>query len=421
MENEKDWLKGYGLNIFSFFRILKIKRAIKNGEKTARNYCILADWYSMFGIFNKTFSKKALLWGLMAIRADKTYPPAYLLSADAYSRLNIKTDLQEKYAKIAINLGGNEFYRAKSCLIGALLDNQKIVEAYNLCNDFLSNKTNQPEYLGISLQIIAAFYGYGIEYKNASLRFINYFVKNKILPKPIDLIIFFISLKVLGYSKRIANGKSSLMLEALIEAEEYENRIALINKLIIRERRTKTDKNTRLAYLYQKKATALMYQDSSNYNKALEILEKMKEYGNKEDIILYYYLRANYAYIAHDYNNALIYVNEALLNKIHGENLLLKGLICHALAQYKESKEVLIKALEYENCDKGTAYHYLCEDYYALGEHQEALHYINQALIINQDAKSYYAKANILEALGRIKESQEYFDKYNEIIKEKSN
>ena len=45
MNNTDDWVNGYKLNIFSVIRILKILQAIKSGEKTARNYCILSEWY----------------------------------------------------------------------------------------------------------------------------------------------------------------------------------------------------------------------------------------------------------------------------------------------------------------------------------------------------------------------------------------
>ena len=418
MDDEKDWLNGYGLNIFSWIRIWKTFRAIKKGEKTAQNYCILADWYGMFSFFNKKFAKKELLNAFKAIRTDRNYPHGYFYVADAYSTLNIKFDLQEKYAKFAINLGGIEFYRARWCHIGALLNNQKIVEAYNLCNEFLSHKVNIPEYLGISLQIIAAYYGYGIEYKNTLKRLINYFVKNKTLPKPTDIIIFFVSLRDLEYSRRIANGKSSLMLEALIEAEDYENSLVLVNKLIIRERRINS---VRLAYLYWIKATSLMYKEKSEYDKAMETLEKVKVSDNKEDIIHYYYYRANFAFIAEDYQKALAYVNEALLHKIDARTLELKGLICHAIEMYEDSKKAFLKELDFKVENKGFVYSYLCEDYYALGEHKEALKCINQALLFEQSAKNYYAKANILEAMGNIKESKECFDKYNEIIKENNN
>lgn len=220
-------------------------------------------------------------------------------------------------------------------------------------------------------------------------------------------------------SVTINHGKSSLMLEGLIDAEDYENILVLVNKLIIRERKTKTSKNPRLAYLYYTKAEALMNKNNREYEKALEALEKAKKYSKK--LTEYYYSRAAYAYIAEDYVNGLTYVNEALLNKTNGQNYELKGLIYHALHNYEESKEFFIKALEYNDCNREGVYRYLAEDYYALGKHKEALHYINQALMINQDTKSYYAKANILEALGRIKESQEYFKKYNELSKMEEN
>ena len=74
-----------------------------------------------------------------------------------------------------------------------------------------------------------------------------------------------------------------------------------------------------------------------------------------------------------------------------------------------------LNILDFKVENRGFVYYYLCEDYYALGEHNEALKCINQALLFEQSAKNYYAKANVLEALGRIKESKECFEKYNEL------
>lgn len=424
MENEKDWLYGYGLNIFSFFRILKIKRAIKNGEKTARNYCILADWYSMFDIFNiKSLLKKELYYALKAIRTDKNYPPAYMLAGNSYSALNIKSELSEKFLNKAIELGGDSYYSPRFVLFGQYLQTQQFAKAYQIGTEFLNCKFKIQEYWAMALSVISSYYGFCIEYRNAFKKFFSICIKNKEFPKTSSLIYIILSLFLIYCSIQSQKNKysGSLILDSLIGNEDYQFQLLLANKLILREKRDKHKNNDKLASLYIQKSNALMYKENPEYDKAMKVLEQYKKCKKSNDLCTYYYFRANYAYIARDIDNAFIWVNEALLHRIDANTLMLKGFICNELENYEESISSFLKALEYEDCEKESIYQYLCDGYYILGNFQKALHYINLALMINKNARSYYAKADCLEALGRIKESQECFDKYNEIIKEKSN
>ena len=419
MEDEKVLLNGYGLNIFSFFRILKIKRAIKNGEKTARNYCILADWYSMFDIFNiKQLYRKKLYYALKAIRADKKYALAYALAGDGYANLNIKHGMCEKYLIKAIELGGKHYYTPMFCLFGHYLETQQYTKAYQTGTDFLNSKSQTQEYWAMSLSIISAYYGYCKEYKNAFKKYLSLCIKTKSLPNFSSIFLIVISLFLIYCSIQSKKSKctGSLILDSLVSLEDYEHQLLLSNKMIIRERKDNKKNNDVLAGLYILKANAYMLKENQEYKKAMDTLEKFKECKNKNDLYSYYYLRADYAYITHDYNNALVYVNEALLHYKDANILMLKGFICNELEKYKDSIDSLQNSLDFKDCEyKGIIYTYLSEGYYALGEHNEALKYINQALLFEQSAKNYYAKANVLEALGRINESKECFEKYNEL------
>ena len=421
MEDEKDWLNGYGLNIFSFFRIWKLKRAIKNGEKTARNYCILAEWYSMFDIFNiKQLYRKELYYALKAIRADNNYPPAYAFAGGGYANLNIKHDICEKYLIKAIELGGDIYYAPRFDLYGEYLQSQKFAKAYQIGTEFLNYKIQAQEYWAMSLSIISAYYGYCIEYKNALKKYLRLCIKTKSLPNFSSIFLIIISLFLIYDSIQSKKNKctGSLVLDSLVGLEDYEHQLLLSNKMIIRERKDNQKDNEVLAGLYILKANAYMFKENQEYKKAMDTLEKYKEYKNNNDLDNYYYLKADYAYIAHDYNNALVYANEALLHYKDANILMLKGFICKELEKYIDSIDALQSALDFKDCEyKGIIYNYLSEGYYALGEHNEALKCINQALLFEQSAKNYYAKANVLEALGRIKESKECFEKYNELSK----
>ena len=408
----KELVYGYGLNIFSIFKILKIKDAIKKGDKTARNYAVLADWYGMFSMF-KHCPEAELFYALKSIRADRNYPQGYLYAADAYWQLGIKEERCLEYLIKAANLGGKDYFLPRLLMFGCYLEKEDGVMAYKTGTEYLSHKVNTSEYWAMALYVISAYYGFGLEYKNALKRYFHYVLREGFIPRFIGLVFVLLSLFIVavsGYLKWKNNSSGSIILNQLMtDSADFEVQLALVNKLIIREKRTKSGQNTRLAGLYILKANAHMYKEETEYEKAIEVLEKFRQYGDEEDKIDYYWYKANYAYCAKDYNNAITYANEALLHKPNGRCYQIKGFSYFAIDKYKEAEDSIIKSLDFDNCNKALSYFYLASTQFMMDNYKDALVNINKALLIEKDSITLYTKARCLERLGQIDEAKKYY------------
>ena len=215
------------------------------------------------------------------------------------------------------------------------------------------------------------------------------------------------------YSKKVQKSTGSIILNALAGESEYEIKLALANKLIIREKRNSQETNESLACLYLIKSASLVYKEEREYEKAIETLEYVKKYGGKTYLDDYYYMRANFAYVSDDIQNAIKYVNQAMLYKTDSRTLLLRGYILKNIDKLDEALECFNKALEYGDCNKSSAYFNMADILLYQEKYKDALDNINQALLIEQNRIFYYIKAGCLEKLGHRKEAQKYYDKYD--------
>lgn len=415
MPENKD-LNGFKLNIFNgIFIFLKTKyRIIKHGERTARNYAILADFYSMF-----ERNKIGLYYALKAVRADRKYIPAYTIAGGCYLCFDDKLHLAEKYLKKAIQLSEDNGYLPLYLLYTCYIAQENYVQMYNTGLKFLGLKIKNSEYYAFACYVISCFYGYGAEYKKELQETVLNYLKTFTLPKYSEIFSILVSFILIGYSiysYRFQGNSGSLLINGLYDDGEYDICLALLNKIILT---VKKKNKLMLSVLYPYKASCQMYKTNPEYEKAMESLEKYKQFCKKKDMKDYYYLKANFAYMADDYSNALKYSNEALLHKIEARTLLIKGYTCFKLDMYEEAEKTYLKALTYKNCDKFEAYENLSGVLYLREKYEDALKYINKALIINQTSTLYYGKSLILEKLGRIPESEKYYAKYKELEKNK--
>ena len=417
MKEKNELIYGFGLNIFTgWYRIWKIKQAIKNGDKSARNYAILCEWYGSFKIFCKSFQKKALYYAFKSIRADKNYPLGYLYAGVHASSNKAKI----KYLLKTIELGGDDAFLARFVLYMDYLEEEQYALAYKTITEFLHKKSPCSIYWAYSAFINAHIYGYGIEYKislkeliHSEKNIFNIFTIDNIIPLLSSFLIILMNI----YFKQFKHIPNNCFLNAFSATNDYENQLILVNRLILREKRNSNKKNEYLAYLYFEKAYALMFKENSEYDKALEALEQYKKYT--KDISSYYGIKAIYAFCEKDYRNSYIYANESLLlKKTNIEVLKYKGYACRALGKFEEAKDILTNVVKLSGNKDHNVFYFLAMSLYGLKEYKESLKNINQALLLTQKYPDYYLmKARCLEALEKFEEAKKYYNIYEELIK----
>ncbi|MCR4880553.1 MAG: tetratricopeptide repeat protein [bacterium] len=420
-EEENDCLESFNLNIFNgLFRVHKIKQAIKNGEKTARNYAILSDWYSIWE-FIPAFNRKTLYYALKAVRADRKYPKGYCYAGIAYLNMKGKEYLCEKYYKKAYGLGGVQYYRP---LVGLFVyymgrhdkNREYSANMYKVGTAYLKHENKSVDYWADALCIISFYYGFGFEYKRAFQKIVSICKSKRKLPGLIEILtiltsVIYAAISIIwGY---VHKSPRSTLAWHLFTDGHYEQLLALLNKILIRENKGKNN-NRQLAMTYLLKAQSLIRKGDIDYEKAIDALEQYKKYCGKKKLKVYYLLKANFANCAGDYKNALIYANEALLYKVSGGNLYEKGVASYKLGNYVEAQNNFQRALKYNDCDKAGTYDYLALTLYMQNKYEEAVDVINKALLITGDRRFYYSKAMCLEALGKDELAKKYYKKYEE-------
>lgn len=423
------------INFFNAVFIIKeLKQRIKKEGESAQLYAFLSNAYS--AIFDDSLS---LRYALKSIKLNKKYAYAYFLAGLAYLNGN-KYEKSLKYLEKSLKYGGNDYYFPLFGLVLYYLEVEDIKKYYEYANKFFAVKSDYPDYFWMSAYIK---YMFSLKMEDCSkdiLRSIKSFYKYRNFTSIFSILIlwlvflfvrlFFIIFKgeflrlerlkyfvfndgdakayemYKGLGQKNKKQKDMLyreILDAYFYMEQYEKCIALANKFLVEHKS---------AYILMYKARS--YNCLGKLDKAIKTLDKAREYDNEIQLHNYSYWKAKFHYDSGKFNEALKYINQQIISDTEPDvdNYIFKAKCFYMLDNNVEAIANFLIALKF---DDGSSADEICwwiaNIYYLMKDYDNALVYVDIALLENKDFYNYNLKGDILTSLKRIKEANDCYKK----------